>query len=121
MTEKDLVNHNFILKTFVDETLVTAILNEATSDREEPETDMHTLTIDSSDNAAKGLDHAARPFSHATITEMPQVKTPKKSKVGPGTAKRRKTIEDEPLHPDRIATMGSCRFFAPFLGWDVLL
>ncbi len=77
----------------MNEIVMTAILNETTSNKKKSETNVHISTIDS-------FDHVARSFIHAITSEMSQVKTFKKSKIEFETIKKRKIIENEFLHFD---------------------
>jgi hypothetical protein len=100
MTEKNLVNYNSTLNTFVKEILMIAILNKTTSNKENFETNRHTLIIDFLNNVTRSFDHVAKSFVDAIITEMSQSKTFKKFKIVLETTKRRKIIENEFLHFD---------------------
>ncbi len=96
MTKKNLINYNAVVNNFVDEVLVTIILNETVTDKKKIETDAHTtaniFSIDSSEQIFK-------PTSHDITAENTQIKTSKKSKSESAT-KKRKIIENQLLHSD---------------------
>ncbi len=96
MTKKNLINYNAVVNNFVDEVLMTIILNETVTNKKKVETDAHTtaniLSIDSSKQIHK--------FTNHDITaENTQVKTSRKSKSKSAT-KRRRIIENQLLHSD---------------------
>jgi hypothetical protein len=89
MTKKNLINYNAVVNNFVDEILVTIILNETVTDKKKVETD---VSIDSSKQTFKST-------SHDITEENTQVKTFRKSKTI-STTKRRRIIENQFLHSD---------------------
>jgi hypothetical protein len=100
MFEKNLMNFNSTLENFVDEVIVTTILNDMMSDKEDHEMNtiitVDTITIDSSESHTITLSCI---ISHISIIANSQPKSFKKPKTFLG--KRRKIREDDQsLHSD---------------------
>jgi hypothetical protein len=108
MFEKNLMNFNSILEISVNEIVMTAILNDIFSEKEESEMNIvtslsvDTITIESSDHETKFL-------SHVIIIENIQPKTSKKLKTE--SDKKRKIMKDESLHSD-LQVLIILNFFA---------
>jgi hypothetical protein len=74
MSKKDLMNFNSILETSVNEIVVTAILNDIISEKEEFE--MNIITSTSVDIITmKSSDHETKSLSHTTLLILSQVIT----------------------------------------------
>ncbi len=108
MSKKDLMNFNSIFEISMNEIVMTAILNDIISEKEEFEMNIvtslsvDTITIESSNHETKSLNHIITLnriiFSHVIFTENTQSKTSKKLKTK--FDKKRKIMKDESLHFD---------------------
>ncbi len=102
------MNFNSILEISVNEMIVTTILNNITSEKEEFEMNIITsisldiITMNSSNHETKSLNHIITLnriiLSHVIIIENTQSKTLKKSKTE--FDKKRKIMKDESSHSD---------------------